>query len=184
MVTVDLGRHASIRFDRARRIGNDGAHICPLEKSAIHCRYGPRETAVSGRGDTRHVTTDAQSAELFALAHQIVDQLETLDSRLIRGETSFMPHTEHASRARDVSEFLAAGLVLVQQRLYTQAFALLRTALECWAVDAVILVGDRYVQEVPCDSPDEAQESSRAGEMGPSPTSLTHPTSSSRGRGT
>lgn len=105
----------------------------------------------------RIVTTEAQSIELRALTHRIVDELELIDGRLTPGAIGFLPHTEHAGRARDVSSFLAASLVLVDQRLFTQAFPLLRTALECWAVDAVILVGDRYVQEVRCDSRDAAE---------------------------
>jgi hypothetical protein len=93
------------------------------------------------------VTTEAQSAELLGLARQVVDVMAALDVRLVPGESSFLPHTEHASRARDVGMYLDAALELVERTMLPQAFAMLRSALECWALDATILVGDRYVQE-------------------------------------
>jgi hypothetical protein len=92
------------------------------------------------------MTTAVGSAELQEMAGRLVHLLDSLEARLLRGGVMHMKHSDLCRRAGQFSGYLGAALLLAERRLFPQAFSLLRSALDHWAADLVIMLGDRFVQ--------------------------------------
>lgn len=92
------------------------------------------------------MSTAAGSAELQQIADRLVHVLASLEARLVRGDVMHMKHSDLCRRAADFSGYLRAALLLVEREHFPQAFSLLRSGLDHWAADLVIMLGDRFVQ--------------------------------------
>lgn len=92
------------------------------------------------------MTTAVGSAELKKIAGRLVHVLDSLEARLVRGDVMHMKHHDLCRRAAQFSGYLKATLLLAERRHSPQAFGLLRSALDQWAADLLIMLGDRFVQ--------------------------------------
>ena len=91
------------------------------------------------------MTTHAGSEELRALVGDLADELRSLRLSAV-GDAWYMQHSDFLDRAKEFAACVDSAVLLSDRRAFAQAFALLRAALEQWAVDVVALVGDRFVQ--------------------------------------
>lgn len=127
------------------------------------------------------MTTDEGSRELRALVNELVEELAALQGNLHHVETTHMQHIGHAERANQFATHLQGAVRLADEGLFAAAFAIVRTAMERWAIDSIILLGDRYVQlyrEVSTEQFADARAKWIAGEL---PSIAAEPTLSSRG---
>lgn len=92
------------------------------------------------------MTTAAGSAELQEIASRLIELVDSLEARLVERGVMHMKHSDLCTRAAQFSDYLAAALLLAERRCFPQAFSLLRSALDHWAADLVIMLGDRFVQ--------------------------------------
>ena len=91
--------------------------------------------------------------ELVGAATALTRSLATMDGALgsIDGASAWLHHTEYATRAGDLADHLESVIQLAASDRYASAFALLRTALEHSCVDELLLLADRYRDEVKAD---------------------------------
>lgn len=92
------------------------------------------------------MTTEEGSRELADLCALAADELAGFSDQLRHRDTTYMQHVDHAARAAQVGEWLRAVQTMAASGAAAQSFALARTVMERWAIDSVILLGDRYVE--------------------------------------
>jgi hypothetical protein len=89
-----------------------------------------------------------EHAALFDLGEAAVQQLTRAPGDLQTGEVHHWQHTVMAHRVASLGRHLDAVLMLTLRDYYGPALALTRTSLEHVAIDQLVFLADKYVQEV------------------------------------
>lgn len=92
------------------------------------------------------MTTEEGTRELAHLTARAASDIVGFSDLLRHGDTMYMQHVEHGVRAAQVGASLQAVQTLAESGAAAPSFVLARTVMERWAIDSVILLGDRYVQ--------------------------------------
>lgn len=92
------------------------------------------------------MTTEPQSAELREVAAELAVLLKSLSTHLIHGDTYNVQHGDFCDRARQFAGYINSATTLSDVDSHGQAFCLLRSALEHWVFDSVMMLGDRFVR--------------------------------------
>lgn len=94
-------------------------------------------------------TLATEHPDLLASAVDLTAHLGAARGRLVPLGSLWVPHTEFGDRVRYLSHHLRGALLLVDDDLYAQAFAVLRSALEHHVQDHLLFLGNRFkaVQE-------------------------------------
>jgi hypothetical protein len=95
------------------------------------------------------MTATDDHGTLPAHAERLLHRLERLEGISVHGETQHMQHTDHARRARQLSDHLRAVLVLNDDCRYPSALVVVRAALEHHLMDRLIFLANRSVETVP-----------------------------------
>lgn len=103
------------------------------------------------------MTTEQGNDALRKLCQEMVDRLLTLRSQFEHGDTYYVQRGDFADRAAQFAGYVDAALLLADHARFAQAFALLRSALEQWAADAILMLGERFVRLDP-NTPTERYE--------------------------
>lgn len=104
------------------------------------------------------MTTEAGNEALRATYLGLSTYLNSLDSQLVHGDAYHVQHGEFCKRARQFAGYTDASIVLADQQQFSQAFSLLRSALEHWVVDLVMMLGDRFVRHYYGSSQEQLNE--------------------------
>ncbi|MEX2374868.1 MAG: hypothetical protein WD942_04675 [Dehalococcoidia bacterium] len=104
------------------------------------------------------MTTEAGNEALRASYLELGTHLNSMDSQLVHGDSYHAQHGEFCKRAGQFAGYTNAAIDLADQRQFPQAFSLLRSALEHWAVDLVMMLGDRFVRHYNGSSEDELND--------------------------
>ena len=101
------------------------------------------------------MTTEDGSVELKQRSSELAARLRAIDGELIHGDVYNVQHGDFATQARRFVDYVESALLLVDQTRFAQAFSLLRSAMEQWAIDAITMLGDRYVRMYPGSSEEQ-----------------------------
>lgn len=121
------------------------------------------------------MTTEEGSKELADLCARAADELAGFSDRLRHRDTTYIQHVDHAARASQVGEWLRAVLTMAGSGAAAQSFGLARTVMERWAIDSVILLGDRYVERYSNTTPQVLKATVDRWENGELPSVLEKP---------
>jgi len=145
----------------------------------------PEESAPLDRHRTARLpvmTTEEGSKDLERLCIEAADALQGFPDLLRHGEVIQFQHEEHAARAAQVGAWLCAVHTLAASGAAPQSFALARTVMERWAIDSVILLGDRYVELYPNTTQPDFEAAVRRWAKGELPSVLERPELDPKGR--
>lgn len=92
------------------------------------------------------MTTEQGNQELRDLFADLSAQLSSLASQLKREDAYHVQYADFCVRARQFVGYIDVAVALSDSDYVAQAFSLLRSSVEHWAVDAIMLRGDRFVR--------------------------------------
>lgn len=123
----------------------------------IAYEMGVRVETDTGRM-TRVWLGSAEHEALLASAENLLNELTTLEARLVRKQVHHVIHSDFADRARSLARSLRSALDLASQDHYAPALAQCRIALEHHVIDLLIMLGRTYVQRFKSISEERFQE--------------------------
>lgn len=151
-----------------------------VQRLAIHAHVVPvkstSQEAASPKGPSRDVTTEEGSARLREGCYAIAAHLQVLNQALIHDAVYHVQHGHFARQARRFVEYVDSALRQVEHARFAQAFAHLRSAMEHWSVDAITMLGDRFVRHYGNISDEQLGDLRARWEAGELPSIIEEPT--------